>query len=406
MTLFIISCLNNFSFARNCLSEGCHKNIHIKKEHLTIGCTQCHLKNKKHYSKILSLDESQFCFKCHKKYERFLHSNMVTRKREKKLINSWFGKYDPAFYETNCQECHVTSCFSCHKTHNIKKNIGNKVCLNCHNGYFIGTEYLGYGIKDEHKRYQVGIKFKNRYYMKMLPDVHYEKGIACSDCHNMKSISKGESSSKTCKTCHKKLNMSIIEHSIEKHLTSMECYTCHSAWEKIEMGTFWLKFEKSFYKFYYRNLTLQNRSYVKSSFLRENSMLFGVNTRGKVSPIRPEFINFFTFIKNNKVIGKESKLISNDFKAVFPHTVRRETVNCEFCHDNKKIYLYQDNSSRIFYPELDGMSIKNLYDYRNYHILNGRFVNDTLLNKILKKDKKYKKLYLKKIKSILKILEF
>jgi len=44
--------------------------------------------------------------------------------------------------------------------------------------------------------------------------------------------------SKGCVDCHKRIDKTIVEHSIEEHLETLECYACHSAWTVSELGTF------------------------------------------------------------------------------------------------------------------------------------------------------------------------
>jgi len=85
----------------------------------------------------------------------------------------------------------------------------------------------------------------------MLPDVHYEKGMRCGNCHSMSSLANGKSSSKTCIDCHKP-DKNVLEHRIQAHLTKMECSSCHAAWAPVEYGTFWIKFEENAITDYFR----------------------------------------------------------------------------------------------------------------------------------------------------------
>ena len=77
--------------------------------------------------------------------------------------------------------------------------------------------------------------------------------------------------------------------------------------------------------------------YVKSAYLRkQDAPPLGINSRGKVSPIRPEFIVYFTDIRNDRPVGQENRLMAAEWKAFFPHTIRRGTVMCDGCHDNPR----------------------------------------------------------------------
>jgi len=402
----MLLCLSSFGFALKSCTGSCHNDIVNVGNHKGVSCISCHVPDEKKHVKSVDFDT---CLACHKNYKDIRKASMYTKSNEKEFVHKVFDKVDMKFYDKNCNTCHVKSCSGCHeidkKKHSIAKP-GNKTCLKCHNSYFIGHEYVGLGIRDDHERYQRGIEFDNKSYMKMSPDIHFEKGLKCADCHDMASISKAGKSSKSCTDCHKKVDKTVIEHQIEKHMTKLECYTCHSSWVAMEYGTFWIKFENSSYKKYFRWLTYNNDEYAKSSFYKINDrVLIGKNKKGKYAPIRPEFIIFYTILKDDMVQGEENEFLGGYFKAVFPHTIRRETVTCEYCHDNEKTYLLQKDEDRIFLPEKDGLKIKNFYNSKEFNMLNGNFISEEEFKKISKKDKKYYKFYIKKKKQILELIE-
>lgn len=405
MTASTLICLNSYIFAEESCLDGCHKDIVNIGEHKNVTCESCHQKNEKHFTKGSGLDS---CLKCHKDYEGIKNSSMHTRQSEKDYVHKVFDNSDKEFYDKNCNSCHVDSCSDCHKTnqkHSVLKP-DTDTCLKCHNSYFVGHEYKGLGIRDDHERYQRGIEFDNNSYMKMTPDIHFEKGLKCGTCHDMKSIATGKKSSKICTDCHKKINEDVVEHKIKKHLTDMECYTCHSSWIPMEFGTFWIRFKDTPYRQYFRWLSYYKEEYAKSSFFKiNNTILIGKNLKNKYSPIRPEFITFFTEIDGQDVAGEENKLLSNDFKAIFPHTVRTETVNCEYCHDREKTYMKQKDEDRIFLLEKDGLKLKNFYNSAEFKMLNGNFVSDESFNKIINKDKNYYKQYIDKNKKKLNLIK-
>ncbi|HBB16659.1 MAG TPA: cytochrome C, partial [Syntrophus sp. (in: bacteria)] len=63
---------------------------------------------------------------------------------------------------------------------------------------------------------------------------------------------------------------------------------------------------------------------MKSAYLRkQDAPPLGINAAGKVSPIRPEFIVYFTEIRNDRPVGQENRLLAAEWKAFFPHTIRR-----------------------------------------------------------------------------------
>lgn len=406
MIAFTPLCLNSISYASEGCTENCHKDIVNTGEHKGVSCVACHVKNEKHFLKVIDFDT---CLICHETYKDIKKSVMHTKSKEKEFVHKTFDKVDKNFYDKNCNNCHVSSCSDCHKVDGKSHSIlipTTDTCLKCHNSYFIGHEYKGLGIRDDHERYQRGVQFDNKSYLKMLPDIHFEKGLSCKECHDMLSIAQGKKSSKSCVSCHKKIDKNIVEHKIDKHITDMECYTCHSSWVPMEFGTFWIKFEDSSYKQYFRWLRHRNDEYVKSSFYVVNDrVIIGKNEVGKYTPIRPQFITFFTSIKDNLVLGEENQFLSGNFKTVFPHTIRGETVNCEYCHDNEKTYMLEKDEDRIFLPEKDGLNIKNFFNSKEFEISNGKFLTKDELIRIMRKDDYYYKNYISKNREIFNFIK-
>lgn len=342
---------------------------------------------------------------------------MTTRTKEKEFVKNTLGKYDPDFFQNNCASCHVTTCFDCHgkkrqyKTCLEKPKSGN--CLNCHKGYFTGWEFYGRAPREDNIRYQRGKTFKGKSYLKMLPDVHATAGMQCSDCHSMESLMNGKKSSKTCIDCHKP-DPSVIEHSIKAHLTKLECYACHSAWASQEYGTFFIRFTNSSNKKYFRLNSMNNSSrYIKSGFLKkQDSPPLGIDIRGKISPIRPQFIIYFTDIKNNKPVGKENRLLSARWKAFFPHTIRRGTPMCNDCHNNPAKFLLKNTNfllknkeEEIFQLKKNRMSLTSFLNQKGQTMSNGSFMTLQRFKKMISKSDEFKKLYVMKWKNLTKAIK-
>ena len=76
--------------------------------------------------------------------------------------------------------------------------------------------------REENMRYQRGPTPYGEPFLKMLPDVHAERGMGCSACHSMKSLVAGQRSSKSCRECHQP-DPKVIEHSIAAHMEKLEC---------------------------------------------------------------------------------------------------------------------------------------------------------------------------------------
>ena len=59
----------------------------------------------------------------------------------------------------------------------------DEACPRCHRGYFVGWDYHGRAPREDHARYQRGAVADGEPFLKMLPDVHRERGMTCADCH-------------------------------------------------------------------------------------------------------------------------------------------------------------------------------------------------------------------------------
>jgi len=410
LTLCISLCLTESGFAlektdKNC--AACHKErvtgVHAKQK-----CETCHAPNKEHFDKAADFSVSaKGCLNCHKEYAGILNSPMVHRSAEKAYVDRTYGRVDGQFWNKNCQNCHVQSCLICHdggSPHAIKKPATDN-CQECHRDYYAGIEYSGYGQREDHERYSRGKEHKGGKYASMLPDVHHTKGMQCGECHSMKSLAEGKTFSKTCTDCHAMNKNSSVEHSIPQH-SRMECYTCHSAWANQEYGTFWIYLQNTKFAEYFRWVKRPHLDYAKSSHTKQYADFpIGVNARKKYSPLRPQYIAFVTHIKDDKVVGKDNEMLSAEFRAVFPHTVRRETVMCESCHADARRLMRERKEDRLYLTDKDGLPFDSFYNFKGFKVVNGRFVNDSEYKRIVTKNKEYKKASMKKWRQVTDLVE-
>lgn len=246
-------------------------------------------------------------------------------------------------------------------------------------------------------RYQRGDTAYGEPFLKMTPDVHAEAGLSCADCHSMASLAAGRISSKGCRDCHEP-KRSVPEHRIPAHLEKMECWACHSAWAAQEYGTFYLRFSDSPSQDLYRVRRDQaSEDYVKSAYLRkQDAPPLGLNGRGKVSPIRPQFIGYFTDIRHDRAIWEENRLVAAEWKAFFPHTVRRGTVMCEGCHDNPRRFLFEPAADRIYQLQADGMTLTSFWDQSGQKVVNGSFLPAARYRELNRKTPAYRRAYLER----------
>jgi hypothetical protein len=328
---------------------------------------------------------------------------MSTRSTEKTFVQQTIGKEDPQFFQKNCESCHVKSCEDCHKREgNVLMRPTSGQCLDCHKGYFTGWDFYGRAPREDNLRYQRGKTVKGETFLKMLPDAHARAGMDCGDCHSMKSLMAGKKSSKTCVDCHK-ADPAVIEHRIDAHKRNLECYACHSAWAAQEYGTFFIRFKDSSNQQYFRLRPWGAKNYIKSGFLKkQDSPPLGVDQRGKISPIRPEFIVYFTDIMNNRPVGKENRLLAARWKAFFPHTIRRGTVMCDKCHNNPGRFLLGKKEERIYRLQKNGMILESFWSQKGQTIANGSFMTPARFKKMTKKSPEFKEAYIIKWKRFIK----
>lgn len=379
----------------------------LKGVHATLPCSSCHGNDAERVSRPTSRDNrARGCVGCHQGYDALFDQAMTTRARERRFVEQTFGKADPHFYQKNCQSCHVRDCLDCHgkNGHNITRPVQNS-CLGCHKGYFVGTDYHGMAPREDNVRYQRGKLFEGETFLKMLPDVHAEEGMECGDCHSMKSLVAGGKSSKKCVDCHNPAD-SVIEHGITAHLTNLECYACHSAWAAQEYGTFYVRLVNSPSGKYFRVKQRIGSEYIKSAYLRmQNAPPLGINNTGKVSPIRPQFISYFSDIRDGKPVGEENRLLAAHWKAFFPHTIRRGTVTCEGCHNNASRFILEKEEDRIYQLQLDGMTLNSFWDQAGQEVINGSFMGLSRFARMSSKGPAYTKAYVRKWKRLVDRVE-
>ncbi|MBI4775364.1 MAG: hypothetical protein HY788_14540 [Deltaproteobacteria bacterium] len=101
--------------------------------------------------------------------------------------------------------------------HGFTTRIPNTQCAHCHNGNRVGADYLGLFERDYHEAYRFlspdGRQFYPKYgldHHRLLPDVHFEKGLHCIDCHvqselmgdgNIYGVAR-DALKVTCRDCH------------------------------------------------------------------------------------------------------------------------------------------------------------------------------------------------------------
>jgi len=342
------------------------------------------------------------CIGCHPGTERILGHAMSLRTGERQFVDRTYRSFDNAFWTKNCDSCHVAGCFDCHGDLNRIRKPDVATCQRCHKGYYIGWDFSGRAPREDNNRYQRGIEVAGETFLKMSPDVHYQAGMACGDCHSMASLAAGKRSSKGCRDCHTP-DTRIIEHRITAHLEKMECFACHAAWSAQEYGTFYLRFRDKRVREEFDLRSGPADDYLKSSYLkRQDAPPLGINSRGLVSPIRPQFIVYYTDILAARNSGPENTLLAAEWRAYFPHTVQRGTAECNGCHGNPARFLLEPEQDRIFQLRQDGMGLDSFWSQHGQKMVNGRFMDMNQYSRLQHNDLKYKKAYIEKWQRFLK----
>ncbi|MDD2540575.1 MAG: selenite/tellurite reduction operon b-type cytochrome iron-sulfur cluster-binding subunit ExtO [Desulfuromonadaceae bacterium] len=367
-------------------------------------CSLCHREGMNAVELAARLKGPGGCVDCHRGYGRVFDHAMGQRTGEKHFVQRSYARFDSGFWNKNCDSCHVQRCADCHGETKITKP-SVAACQRCHKGYYTGWDYSGRAPREENYRYQRGIVVNGETFLKMLPDVHYSAGMTCGACHSMKSLTDGEKTSKSCRDCHTP-DVKVLEHRIPAHLQRMECYACHSAWAPQEYGTFFLRFRDRRMKDSFELTPSANPEYLRSSYLkRQDAPPLGINAVGRVSPIRPMFIAYYTDIMTARNNGPENTLLAAEWRAYFPHTVQRGTVTCEGCHDNPTRFLFEPESRRIYNLEKDGMGLTSFWLQKGQRVSNGSFMDAARYLHMSNKSPAYTKAYIEKWKTFLNRVE-
>lgn len=385
----------------------CHDDaIRVQGIHTDVACVACHQNGKTVIADPASSGSGAAgCTGCHKNYDQLYMHDMVTKKKEKEFIARSYQRIDPDFGKKNCNSCHIKSCTDCHGSGHQTTRPTTDTCTRCHKGYFVGWDYLGRAPRDDHDRYQRGKFIHGESFLKMLPDVHHTKGMSCADCHTMQSLLAGKKTARSCTDCHQP-DPEIIEHRISAHLEKMECIACHAAWAAQEYGTFYLQHNKDDLPEPFDRLQIAGKGYVKSSYLKRQDLPpLGINQSGKVAPIRPQFIAYYSQIGNRWAPKLDNKLVVAQWRVFTPHTVQRGTVSCDGCHNNPRRFLLETPAARIYNLQKDGLGLDSFWDQRGQKVINGKFMDNARYQRFSARTVEYARAYVEKWKKLSKPAE-
>ncbi len=373
--------------------------------HRALSCSACHREGGAFSNPAGVENRAAGCVGCHRGYQAIFDGAMGRRSGERQFVQRSYGKMDGAFFDKNCASCHLRGCLDCHgDAHAIAKPT-TAACQGCHKGYYTGWDYSGRAPREDNMRFQRGLAVNGETFLKMLPDVHYRAGMGCGDCHSMASLIKGGKSSKSCRDCHKPSDK-VVEHRIAAHLERLECYACHSAWAAQEYGSFFLRLRDPALKEDFDLKPGPSAEYLRSAYLRmQDAPPLGFNRAGRLSPIRPQFIAYYTDVQSARSFGEENVLLAAEWRAFFPHTVQRGTPTCEGCHDNPRRFLLEPPSQRIYNLKKDGMGLESFWAQDGQRVVNGNFMAAERYLRLSGKGPAYTKAYIEKWQTLLNRVE-
>lgn len=185
---------------------------------------------------------------------------------------------------------HGTGCAACHMDFTNGKPIsrtflaipGNKQCLHCHYGNWVGADYHGRFEHDFNEEYRTPYTSKGPFtrpygveFHQLVPDIHQQKGMICVDCHSgAELMNLPDTTSVTCQDCHseealkKKLPPGVSQgsngfslhgkgdnrpHPIplmrnpahDTFQATVTCQACHAQWSFNDTGTHLLRNDTS-----------------------------------------------------------------------------------------------------------------------------------------------------------------
>lgn len=305
------------------------------------GCTVCHKGDEKAQSregahkgmKARPSDDVNTCASCHetaaKSYKTAIHyttagllhgvSGRLSESERKVFQEKVFGK--------SCQSCHA-SCGDCHvkspiisgvnlgliKGHAFVKRDEGRTCALCHGGR-VYPEFTGeYGGS---------------------ADVHYQKGMACLDCHK-KSQAHGDGAAyesrqqlkdrPKCVDCHKpgqeKTDKAKTSHAT--HAGKLSCQTCHAATPY-----------RNCYECHLGKGAEQKPGFILGRNPRDKNV---VTTLRVIPTLRETFRPAGIEMSNYDTLP--------NYWNTSPHNIRKRTDrtrSCDVCHVEKKDFLTKEN---------------------------------------------------------------
>jgi thiosulfate/3-mercaptopyruvate sulfurtransferase len=318
------------------------KSMLEKDPHFVNGCSSCHKGDEKSteqetaHKGVISKPSAdlKICGDCHGDItEAYQNASHYTVQEMFNKVSKRFSKKEEAIFTDkvfaqSCKSCHA-SCGDCHvsspskegvstglmRGHSFVKRDEGKTCAVCHGGR-VYPEYTGKHNKS--------------------PDVHFQRGMACIDCHKKSHIHGGPDGARKnekmvhnkpkCLDCHKlgKETKVTAKLAHARHEGSVSCYGCHSQGE-------------------YNNCY---NCHIGKGATSKLGFILGLNPGDKktLTTLRA------TPVTRNTFLGAGIKMENfdevPDYRGTAVHNISRSTErtrSCDTCHVKRKGFLTKES---------------------------------------------------------------
>ncbi len=228
---------------------------------------------------------------------------------------------DEYYAQWNCSNCHAATCEKCHVGYEAKMGHGDQTqeitiatCDQCH--YKKQTSIFVGEIPAHGKIPIEGAEVAHP------ADIHYEKGLICTDCHNVEEMhgsgeevaSQLEAVTTKCEDCHNSPGKEVKGMPVTQfapdtpshkiHGDKLDCTACHLGWAPRCV-----------------NCHLDTR---KGTHVMIDDFHLAIGADGKIKP----FMN---------MTAAYDSAIHTGYGAWFPHTVTDKAKECADCHENPEV---------------------------------------------------------------------
>ena len=116
---------------------------------------------------------------------------------------------------TGCAACHLDFTNGSPTSHSFLATPGDKQCLQCHYGNWVGADYHGRFEHDFNEEYRTPHTSKEPFarpygveYHQLIPDIHQQRGMICVDCHTgAELMNRQKTAAILCQDCHLQQNL-------------------------------------------------------------------------------------------------------------------------------------------------------------------------------------------------------